>query len=119
MMQPKKINNCQGNWRWKDDLLPHPDPDPDGDQPEPLPGDGPPPCEAQPADQGCQGIKEVKVTSYPKHVIHLKDLGMLNFIIMKSFLNCLLYKILRVFLRTFIFYFCQLKNVHLYIFAIH
>ena len=51
--------NCKGNWFRADDLLPHPDPGDDGDQPEPLPGHGLPPGEAQQADQGSQGVKEV------------------------------------------------------------
>ena len=50
---------CQGNWFRTDDLLPHPNSGDDDDQPESLPGHGLPPGEAQHADQGSQGVKEV------------------------------------------------------------
>ena len=63
--------NCQGNWHRANDLLPHPNPGDDGDQPESVPGHGVPPHQAQPADQGCQGVEEVKVRKSPKHVIQL------------------------------------------------
>ena len=63
--------NCQGNWHRANDLLPHSNTGDDGDQPESVPGHGVPPHQAQPADQGCQGVKEVKDRNYPKHVIQL------------------------------------------------
>lgn len=124
MQQMQKLNKCQGNWCWEDDLLPHPDPDNDGDQPEPLPGHGVPPREAQPADQGCQGVEEVKCQAIPNMLFisaaACSRIGMLNFIIKQSFLNCLSYKIPWVFLGTFILYISiSVTSFHLYIFTIH